>query len=65
MKKIIAASLLLLAVTSGCSISNTPTDDTNTDNIGYREVETPDGRTIPCFVYAHGNKSGLSCDWSK
>lgn len=44
--------LALAALTTACG-----------DRVHYEQHQTPDGRTVECFVYHAGTPGGISCNW--
>ena len=66
MKKIIAAGVVILALTlTGCGVKDAETGGAT--NLTVSVVQTPDGRNITCIKFMSGgsNVGGVTCDWER
>lgn len=65
MKKLALALLAATALLAGCSTGDgSATGDSRvSDNISVVEVNTGDGQTTTCVVYAR-RSGAIDCDWS-
>lgn len=64
MRKWVVGLAVVLAACSGGTEVDLSGEGAAFSTLSYKEVTLPDGRVIPCILYAGPNAGGLSCDWN-